>query len=101
MPAPPQTSSFDCQRCGACCAYSADWPRFAMESEARIAQIPEAFRDDENGRMRCDGNRCSALTGAVGRQVACAIYDARPDVCHDCQPGDDACREARAFYRLG
>lgn len=88
----------DCQSCGACCAYSADWPRFSLESDEQLARIPEAFRDDDNGRMRCDGSRCSALTGTVGEHVACAVYDTRPDVCRDCQPGDHACREARAFY---
>lgn len=90
----------DCRRCGACCAYSADWPRFALESPARVDRIPAGLRDDEAGRMRCIGSRCSALTGEVGRAVACAVYDARPDVCRDCQPGDDACREARAAFGL-
>ncbi len=93
-------ASFDCRRCGACCSYSDDWPRFALESAARLSAIPARFRDDERGRMRCEGSRCSALTGEVGRAVACAVYDARPDVCRDCQPGDDACRAARRHFGL-
>lgn len=100
MPA-PQTAAFDCQSCGACCAFSADWPRFALESDEQLARIPEGFRDDAKGRMRSIGDRCAALTGEVGRHVACAVYEDRPNVCRDCQPGDDACREARAAYGLG
>src|SRR5262249_47328821 len=29
-----------CRTCGACCSYSADWPRFSLESEARLDRIP-------------------------------------------------------------
>ena len=55
-----------CQACGACCAYSAEWPRFALESEAALAAIPRIYVDEACGRMRCGGNRCSALTGELG-----------------------------------
>ena len=92
--------SFDCQSCGACCAYSNDWPRFGLEDDATLARIPPRFVDDARGRMRCKDGRCSALTGAIGKSVSCAVYTARPDVCRDCQPGDDACLLARARYGL-
>ncbi|MDG2286136.1 MAG: YkgJ family cysteine cluster protein [Alphaproteobacteria bacterium] len=90
----------DCQNCGACCDYSADWPRFTLEDSATIARIPAAYVDDERGRMRCNGNRCSALTGEIGIATACSIYTSRPDVCRDCQPGDDACLMARRHHGL-
>lgn len=93
-------SAFDCQSCGACCAYAPDWPRFTLEDDATLARIPAAFVDDDAGRMRCDGNRCSALTGLVGTATACAVYAVRPEVCRACTPGDDACRIARAHYGL-
>lgn len=93
-------ASFDCQSCGACCAYSRDWPRFSLEDDAALARIPARFVDDEAGRMRCDGDRCSALLGTVGERTACSVYDVRPDVCGACQPGDDACRMARAHFSL-
>ena len=96
--APAAVTSFDCQSCGACCSYSGDWPRFSLEDDETLARIPRRFVDDERGRMRCDGDRCSALTGIVGRATSCAIYAHRPDVCRDCQPGDHACLEARAHY---
>lgn len=93
-----ETAVFDCQSCGACCAYSRDWPRFTLEDDAAIARIPARFVDDAAGRMRCEGERCSALAGTVGSHTACQVYDTRPDVCRACQPGDDACQIARAHH---
>ena len=89
-----------CQACGACCAYSAQWPRFSLESEAALAAIPSALVDDARGRMRCTGDRCMALSGEVGVATACTIYPMRPDVCRACQPGDPECRMARARFGL-
>jgi Fe-S-cluster containining protein len=89
-----------CQACGACCSFSADWPRFSLESEAELEQIPPAFVDDARGRMRCDGARCAALVGEIGVSTSCAVYAARPHVCRDCLPGDDACRMARERFKL-
>jgi len=89
-----------CQACGACCAYSAEWPRFSLEDDAALALIPAEFVDDDHGRMRCNGERCSALVGDVGAATTCAVYAVRPDVCRDCMPGDDACLMARAHHGL-
>ena len=89
-----------CQSCGACCSYSADWPRFSLEPEAHLDSIPRELVDDTEHGMRCVGNRCAALTGIVGRSTSCAIYALRPHVCEACTPGDDACREARRHFGL-
>ncbi|HWA45090.1 MAG TPA: YkgJ family cysteine cluster protein [Hypericibacter adhaerens] len=96
----PETASMLCQSCGACCAYSADWPRFSLESEEALARIPEALVDAGRGKMRCEGDRCAALTGEIGRSTACSIYEVRPDVCRACQPGDPECLTARRHYGL-
>ena len=93
-------SAVDCQSCGACCAYSREWPRFSLESEADLARIPPRFVDDEHGRMRCHGERCTALVGEVGIATSCAIYAVRPEVCRACEPGDEACRMARRRFNL-
>jgi Fe-S-cluster containining protein len=50
--------------------------------------------------MRCNGDRCSALTGEIGIATACAVYAARPEVCRTCMPGDHACRMARQRFGL-
>jgi Fe-S-cluster containining protein len=97
-PGSPQLSM--CQSCGACCAYSREWPRFTMESDAAIARIAQTYVDHAQGRLRCDGDRCSALLGEVGVATSCAVYPVRPDVCRACEPGDDACRMARRKFGL-
>lgn len=89
-----------CQACGACCAYSAEWPRFGLETEAEILAIPPEYVDDARGTMRCAGNRCTALDGEVGVATACTLYAVRPQVCRSCQPGDDACTIARRLFSL-
>ena len=89
-----------CQTCGACCAYSADWPRFALETQAEFEAIPRDYVDDARGTMRCAGDRCCALTGEVGVTTACAVYAVRPEVCRACLPGDDSCTLARRRFGL-
>lgn len=89
-----------CQSCGACCAYSADWPRFSLETDAALQQIPEALIADSGNAMRCVGDRCSALSGVVSEATSCTIYALRPDVCRACLPGDDACRIARRKFNM-
>ena len=89
-----------CQSCGACCAYSHDWPRFALETEEEILAIPVALVDDARGTMRCTGDRCVALSGEIGVATACMIYAARPEVCRACQPGDESCVLARQRFGL-
>ena len=89
-----------CQACGACCSFSAEWPRFSLEDDTALDRIPRALVDDSEGRMRCIGDRCAALAGEVGVATSCTIYLDRPDVCRACLPGDDACTMARARFGL-
>ncbi len=89
-----------CQACGACCAYSADWPRFSLETDAEIALIPSRLIAADESGMRCNGVRCSALTGEVGRATACSIYAVRPQVCRACVPGGEDCKMARRRHGL-
>ena len=89
-----------CRACGACCSFSPDWPRFSTESDAELDRIPAFLVDDNHGRMRCEGNRCTALIGEVGMSTSCSIYALRPQVCRVCSPGDEACQEARRLFGL-
>src|SRR3954447_3014927 len=89
-----------CQACRACCAYSRDWPRFTIEDDATLELIPAKFVNDRLSGMRCDGERCSALSGRIGIATACGIYAVRPEVCRSCMPGDPECAMARRKYRL-
>jgi uncharacterized protein len=94
------SAAFDCQSCGACCAYSADWPRFSTEEDAELDRIPEELVAADQSGMRCEGGRCTALRGEVGKQTTCAIYDIRPHVCRACMPGGGDCLMARAAHGL-
>jgi uncharacterized protein len=98
IPAPSPAAPFDCQLCGACCSTSREWPRFSLESDEEIERIPEPLRDV--GAMRCEGERCLALSGRVGGATRCTIYALRPLVCRDCEPGDPECLEARQRFDL-
>ncbi len=93
-------SDSPCQSCGACCGYSANWPRFTIEDDAALALIPEALVNDRLSGMRCDGDRCAALTGKIGEATACSIYAVRPEVCRTCEPGDAECAMARRRFGL-
>src|SRR5262245_55137022 len=90
----------ECRACGACCAYSAEWPRFSLETDAQPDRIPRAFIDDERAPRRREGGRCVALVGRVGVATSLAVYSTRPEVCRACLPGDDACQIARRRFNL-
>jgi Fe-S-cluster containining protein len=89
-----------CQACGACCAYSSNWPRFTTEDDSELDLIPAKFVNDRLSGMRCDGERCSALSGNIGEATACGIYAVRPEVCRTCMPGDAECTMARRRHGL-
>jgi len=89
-----------CQSCGACCAYSENWPRFTIEDDAALDLIPAALVNDRLSGMRCEDDRCAALKGRIGEATACGIYELRPEVCHTCMPGDAECAMARRKFGL-
>ena len=89
-----------CQACGACCAYSQNWPRFSTEDDAALELIPPELVNARASGMRCDGDRCAALNGRIGEATACVIYAARPEVCRTCMPGDVECTTARRKFGL-
>ncbi|MGQ9367418.1 YkgJ family cysteine cluster protein [Azospirillum sp. ST 5-10] len=87
----------DCEACGACCAYSWEWPAFIGPHDGD--GIPDHLT--EAGRMRCDGDRCAALAGVIGEGVWCRVYADRPLVCREFTAGSDACRAVRRHFSLG
>ena len=89
-----------CQACGACCAYSPNWPRFSTEDDAALEMIPAELVNARVSGMRCEGDRCAALKGRIGEATACTIYAMRPEVCRTCMPGDAECTMARKKYGL-
>jgi uncharacterized protein len=80
----------DCQSCGACCAWDSSWPEVWSNDD-----VPEEYLDEDGFTIQCHGNRCSALEGIVGISVRCLIYDRRPIVCRQFEPGSMDCRYVR------
>src|SRR3977135_639166 len=93
-------SESPCQACGACCSYSQNWPRFTTEDDAELDLISEKFVNERLSGMRCDGDRCSALSGDIGVATSCGIYAVRPEVGRTCMPGDAECAMARRRHGL-
>jgi len=90
---------FDCNRCGACCSYLADWPQLTTARD-RGPDGPPAHMVTEDGYMHCHGDRCSALVGEVGGRTGCSIYERRPQVCRDCTIESPSCLVARRAFGL-
>ena len=86
---------YDCLACGACCAFSKYWPALRPNDPGDGAEIPVAFLDVRNRRMRCVGDRCSALEGSLGLRVSCRVYEVRPQACRVFTVGGPGCRLAR------
>jgi uncharacterized protein len=93
-------SESPCQSCGACCSYSQNWPRFSTEDDAELELIPAKLVNEKLSGMRCDGDRCLALSGDIGVATHCEIYTVRPEVCRICMPGDAECAMARRKHGL-
>ena len=99
-----------CQRCGLCCRHpliKADGPITANSDLTYQATERIIYRwwhgyeqtDEETGywmrRTFRKKSRCIALSGTLGRNVTCSIYDDRPSACRSFEPGSDACIRLR------
>lgn len=94
-----------CLTCGACCAsFRVDFSVHELESMG--GRVPDGLAAEVTSatcRMRGTDHtpaRCAALTGKLGGQVACGIYEWRPAPCHELEEGSDACEKARLRHGL-
>jgi len=97
----------DCLSCGACCVSNYDSPDYVsmkpdeadrLEAEGRGDLLYERGSRLPSLRTRYDGRgncRCAALSGVVGDDVSCSIYELRPNVCHKFAAGTGPCYMAR------
>jgi len=90
----------DCMRCGACC-FSPD-PRYVRvtgDDHARLGDLAQAFTRFIENRcyLRMAEDRCAALhiDPALGA-FRCRLYEQRPRICRDLQPGSPQCEAERA-----
>jgi Fe-S-cluster containining protein len=73
-----------CLSCGACCAYY----RIIFHTDEALAIPAEYLEQVQSGVSCMKGTnsyppRCAALSGEVGQQVSCAIYESRPSPCRE------------------
>jgi uncharacterized protein len=95
----------DCQQCGACCAsFRVDFS--VHELDDGTGAVPAALAVVLNASLaRLRGTdhsppRCAALSGTVGKRVACGIYEWRPSPCREFEAGSPACEQARRRHGL-
>ena len=97
---------FDCQACGACCAWFRVSFYFAEADDVTPGGVPLGMTRPVGSLHRCMAGtetqpvRCQGLLGEVGAQGACTIYAQRPSSCHSVQPGDAQCLKARTAHGL-
>jgi Fe-S-cluster containining protein len=84
----------DCRTCGACCCFRWSWPVLRRDRADAVGIPGEMVRSDLP-LMRTVGDRCVALSGVPGVEVACLVYNGRPEACRRFVPGSALCLEAR------
>ena len=100
------TSLPDCLTCGACCAYFHQVAVLDVDATPRrltwAVWDAEAVAGPKTYWLRREPHQghCLALTGSVGQQARCAIYELRPNSCRAFEAGSDRCRAVRRAYGL-
>ncbi|MGR0480613.1 MAG: YkgJ family cysteine cluster protein [Candidatus Electronema sp. V4] len=101
-----------CVRCGACCAFFRASFYWGETESGTPGGVPDDLTEKINDfRVQMKGTRglnprCVALTGEIGRSVACAIYEHRSSVCRAFPPSlqdgvvNEDCNRARAAHGL-
>jgi Fe-S-cluster containining protein len=98
-----QTKPPDCLTCGACCAYFHQILISTEDSTPRALawEVADADGQVTHWLKREAGEaRCVALSGTIGGQVDCLIYELRPTACRAFEAGSDRCHALRSMYGL-
>jgi Fe-S-cluster containining protein len=90
---------WDCQACGACCAFAGNITTFLGQSAA--SRIPDAVRAKITlFNQGLAGDICVALEGTIGSPCGCSIYADRPADCRTFAAGSEPCLETRRIAGL-
>lgn len=100
-------NGLDCQSCGACCVGTVDYGHHCDLLPEDLEKLSEWYqrkhvlnkRGDNYAHLAAkehpDGFACVAFRGRVGGPCRCAIYDVRPIICQDFEPGTRRCLSCR------
>ena len=98
--------SFDCQSCGACCAFfrvSFYWAETDAHPEGSVPQALTTAISPHHVAMQGTTRkppRCVALDGDIGKSVGCRIYEQRSSTCREFEMGSEGCLKARKQHQL-
>lgn len=101
---------YDCRTCGACCVSEydsdiyvqlkpGDQERLTKAQRKRLVVLGQtpgtAYLRTKTERSRAAHVVCALHIGVVGKTSRCGIYERRPEICSEFEPGSRACRIAR------
>ncbi len=95
-----------CLSCGACCAHFRVSFYWGEADDAPGGFVPAALTEQVHAHLRCMKGtndtppRCVCLSGEVGKQVACTIYELRPSPCREFNVFEDDGRPNERCQRL-
>jgi len=98
--------SFDCEKCGACCAtfrVSFYWGETSAHAQGTVPIELTSAISPHHVCMKGTEQKpvhCVALTGTVGKEVSCSIYEQRSSTCREFEAGSEDCYKARSHHGL-
>lgn len=90
-----------CLSCGACCAFfrvSFYWAEGESMPEDVVEPLTAVYSCMKGTNQK--DPRCVMLSGEIGQQVSCTMYEQRSSSCKEVQAGDAQCNKARAAHGL-
>lgn len=95
----------DCLTCGVCCIYALSVPvsnsdPTPPENYWEIMLEDAASEIVVNKVLKRTDAKCDYLGGTVAENVACRIYEVRPDPCRAFEAGSDRCHAYRRLFDL-
>ena len=95
----------DCLTCGVCCVYALSVPvsncdPTPPENYWEIMLEDSASEIVVNKMLKRTDTKCDYLGGETAKNVACRIYEVRPDPCRTFEAGSDRCHAYRRLFAL-
>lgn len=90
-----------CLSCGACCAFfrvSFYWAEGEIMPEGVMDELTPVYSCMKGTNQK--NPRCIMLSGEIGQQVSCTMYEQRSSTCKEVQAGDAQCNKARSAHGL-
>jgi Fe-S-cluster containining protein len=96
----------DCQSCGICCFLFVSVQLTSNDKLLPLNYWEITINSDDNKEIVVDKllrrngetGTCIHLSGELGKNVSCEIYDERPSICRKFDAGSDRCHALRRFF---